>query len=450
MKKKSSFSGIVLILIILFGLSLALNLVQFYFQPLPASCTIQEVCPPIPEEKECPPLVLEDEPAPTVLPANTSTLTYQSSFEGGTLYKTLDGKYNVLDLHGSYREMGRQYGYLLKDELNSMYQDTAADLAQRGLDEQGQVSEAYWLYSNYPERFKEIIRGMSETSGLTLEQQVRLNGAVFTLFGVYYSHDSTPGDPTAGCSGSVFWGEYSADGKLYFGRDWDASQDLMSPYIKYLTLAVYHPEGSGNTVANLEFVGEVYTETAMNDKGIFLELNNAAQSDHSSYPGRVNAVIELLSFMFDYSAMEEFESAFETTLASDSYNIQVADSSSAYSFEWSSTYGVRKRSENVTGLLIAYNSFVPPYPEGWSVSPPLAEDTRRDNLLVLANSPEYKGKMDVEKMKEFLAVRWEDGGALANQTNFQVIAVPEDSILWIHGIGHSDWSEVDLKPLFYE
>jgi hypothetical protein len=56
--------------------------------------------------------------------------------------------------------------------------------------------------------------------------------------------------------------------------------------------------------------------------------------------------------------------------------------------------------------------------------------------------------MDVEKMKEFLAVRWEDGGALASQTNFQVIAVPEDSILWIHGIGHSGWSEVDLKPLF--
>ena len=395
-----------------------------------------------------PALVQEVPEEPLASPSNTRTLIYQSSFGGGHLYKTLDGKYNVLDLHGSYHEMGRQYGYLLKDELNSMYLETSADLAQRGLGEEDQAAEAYGLYSKYPERFKEIIRGMSETSGLTLEEQIRLNGAVFTLFGVYYSQNTTPGDPTAGCSGSVFWGDYSSDGKLYFGRNWDASQDLMAPYIKYLTLAVYHPEGSGNTVANLEFAGEVYTETAMNGKGIFLELNNGGQSDHAAYRERVDAASELFGFMFDYSTMDEFESAFETTRASDSYIVQVADRSSAYSFEWSATYGVRKRSENVTGYLIAYNSFVPPYPEGWVIEPPLAEDTRRDNLLILANSPEYKGKMDVEKMKGFLSVRWEEGGALANQTNFQVIAVPEESILWIRGIGHSDWSEVDLEPLF--
>jgi hypothetical protein len=101
-----------------------------------------------------------------------------------------------------------------------------------------------------------------------------------------------------------------------------------------------------------------------------------------------------------------------------------------------------------TAIRVPSNPNSPPFPEGWVIEPPLAEDTRRDNLLTLANSPGYKGKMDVEKLKEFLGVRWEEGDALANQTNFQVIAVPEDSILWIHGIGYSNWSEVDLKPLF--
>ncbi len=441
--KKPGVSGVLVVFSIILALSIVLNVMQFSNSPAP--CAPEVVLAPAPEcpPQECPPSTLT--PVPSI--ANTSTLIYNSSFEGGTLYKTKNGKFNVLDLHGSYREMGRQYGYLLRDDLNSMYLETAEDLRQRGMSDEEQVEAAEEFYRKYPERFKEVILGMSETSGLTLGEQIRLNAAIFSLFGVYFSQ-ATPGEPGAGCSGTAFWGPYSKDGKLYFGRNWDASQDMMGPYIKYLTLAVYHPEGSGNTVANLEYAGEVYTETAMNDGGIFLELNNGAQSDPSSYPQRVDAAVELLAFMFDYSTLEGLEAAFETTRASEAYVVQVADSSAAYSFEWSSAYGVHRRSENVSGLLVTYNSFVPPYPDGWEVPPPLAADTRRDNLLALANSPEYKGQMDVEKMKEFLSVRWEDGGATAFGTNFQVIAVPEDRLMWIKGIGYSGWEEVDLGPLF--
>ena len=446
--KGNSLSLGILVLAVLFTISLAFNFVQYSAQPevvypiMEGECPSAPICPP---EKVCAPC---PELFPSITPANTSTLIYASSFEGGTLYKTKDGKYNVLDLHGTYREMGRQYGYLLKDEMQAMYNETKADLVRRGMNEQEQYFESNTVYQNYPQRFKEIIIGMSETSGLTLEEQVTLNGALGNLFNVFFFH-ATPGDPAIGCSGTAFWGDYSKDGKLYFGRNWDASQDLMAPYIKYLTLAVYHPKEGGNAVANLEYAGAVYTETAMNDKGIFLELNNGGQSDPESYPGRQIAVLELFAFAIDYSTLSEMESAFETTLASDAYLVQVADSSVAYSFEWA-TYGVRKRSENVSGLLVTYNSFVPPYPEGWVVNPEPVLDVRRANLLSLANSPEYKGKMDVEKYKEFLSVRIEDGGALTSGTNFQVIAIPEDRVLWIYGVGYSDWSEVDLKPLFEE
>jgi hypothetical protein len=444
MKNKGSPLSLgILVLAILFSLSLAFNMVQFYTYDLPSNCPIQEECAPLPAEKVCPPA---EDLAPVVSTANTNTLNYVSSFEGGTLYKTKDGKYDVLDLHGTYREMGRQYGYLMKDEMQAMYNETKADLVRRGMSEPKQFSESNKIYQIYPQRFKEIIIGMSETSGLTLDEQIAYNGAIGNLFNAFF-FQATPGDPAIGCSGSAFWSDYSKDGKLYFGRNWDASQDLMAPYVKYLTLAVYHPEGGGNTVANLEFAGAVYTETAMNDKGIFIELNNGGQSDPKSYPERLVAVAALLEFAFDYSTIPEIESSFETTRASDAYLVQVADSSSAYSFEWA-TFGVHKRSENVSGLLVAYNSFVPPYPENWAVNPEPTLDVRRANLLALANSPEYKGRMDVEKYKEFLSVRIEDGGALTSGTNFQVIAVPADSLMWIRGIGYSDWSEVDLKPLF--
>jgi len=42
-----------------------------------------------------------------------------SSFDGGKRYR-LD-KIDVLELHGDYREMGRQYGKLMKEELNNFY-----------------------------------------------------------------------------------------------------------------------------------------------------------------------------------------------------------------------------------------------------------------------------------------------------------------------------------------
>ena len=43
----------------------------------------------------------------------------QREFEGGKLYKA--GKIGVLQLSGSYVEMGRQYGGLLKDEIQEFY-----------------------------------------------------------------------------------------------------------------------------------------------------------------------------------------------------------------------------------------------------------------------------------------------------------------------------------------
>ncbi|MDD2287125.1 MAG: hypothetical protein PHQ11_17205, partial [Paludibacter sp.] len=56
--------------------------------------------------------------APLLSQANESenpSLQFVSSFENGDRY--LAGNYSVIVLNGTYREMGRQYGGLMKDEL---------------------------------------------------------------------------------------------------------------------------------------------------------------------------------------------------------------------------------------------------------------------------------------------------------------------------------------------
>ena len=379
-------------------------------------------------------------------PAQNSPLKLQYAFEGGVKYRTAADKFTVLDLHGSFREMGRQYGYLMRNEMQEAYKRTMNGTAAMGLGK-AQVKEAGdMLYDSMSEKYVELIGGMSETSGLTLEQQKELNGGVISLINAYIMKDA---NVSAGCSGVAFWGNYSKDGKLYFGRNWDMIRDLLVPYLPYMTLAVYHPD-SGNTVANLEWIGEVYAETAMNDKGIFLELNNGAHSDPTHEGGRPFAAVKLLDFMFDSSSMADISREFNTTLAADSYIIQVADKSSAYSFEWP-TFGVNRRSENVSGLLVAYNDFVPPYPAAWEgkVVPPNPIDTRRGNFLRMANSPAYYGRMDETLMQKFLELHARDGGGRLSGNVYQVIAVPEDYKMWLHGQNYSGWEEIDLKPLFF-
>ncbi|MFA6530228.1 MAG: C45 family autoproteolytic acyltransferase/hydrolase [Candidatus Micrarchaeia archaeon] len=374
-------------------------------------------------------------------------LIYVGSFEGGDHYVTANNKFHVLNLYGTYREMGRQYGYLMHDELNRMYNMTINDAMGYGVT-LGQLEQNGELfYDQSPSRLNEILVGMSETSGLTLEQHKTLNaGTVSVIMAKMISMANV----TSGCSGVAFWGNYSKDGRMYFGRNWDMDIALLQPYLSGMTVAVYHPGDGSNSVANLEFAGEIYTETAMNDKGIFLELNNGGQADSASYSNkRVWAATELFAFMFDSSNMADIDREFETTLDSDSYIIQVANKDVAYSYEWP-TFGVRKRSENVSGLLVAYNSFVEPYPPEWvgKINPPLANDKRRDNFLVLANSPEYKGKMDAELMKQFLSVGYFDGGGKLPSNVFQVVAVPEDRIWWLKGNNYSDFEFIPLGKLF--
>ena len=64
------------------------------------------------------------------IPSNASiasspnaNLELVSTIEGGSLYRA--AKFNVAVLNGTYREMGRQYGGLLRAQIKGMYQALA-------------------------------------------------------------------------------------------------------------------------------------------------------------------------------------------------------------------------------------------------------------------------------------------------------------------------------------
>ena len=368
-----------------------------------------------------------------------------SVFEGGTAYRTADSIYWVLTLSGSWKEMGRQYGGLVADDLKEFYAAITQDIVSRGMDSEELLEAAEALTSSLNSNMRELMQGMSETSGLTYDQIQQLNAGMFILPDLVFGEES----PST-CSAIAVWGDYTTDGKLIIGRNWDMDRKSMKKYMKYLAVVVYNPE-SGNSFADVHPLGNIYIETGFNERGLFIELNNGMESDSNYYADRRNSVAVLAEALNQCSTIEEAVDYIGNIPADASYIIQVADSEKCVSIE-RPTFDYRVRMAEPDGLLVAYNSFIPPYPDDWQgrvPDPPTFEtDPRYENLTNTANSNEYYGKFNVDVMTQLMSLDAAHGGAVHNGTVLQVIAVPADLMLWIRGYDYSDWQQINLSRLF--
>ena len=361
----------------------------------------------------------------------------QREFEGGKLYKA--GNIGVLQLSGSYKEMGRQYGGLLKDEIQEFYTIVVDEhyIKDKGLkyEEIKGFSEA--VYTRYPEKFKALMSGINETSGLPLEKIVILDQVLGIQFIIAQQGE---------CSAVATWGEYTGGKPLVLGRNLDLAVDFKE-FSRFLNVVVYNPVDDIPT-AVVCYPGEITSFTGMNANGVFFEINEGAKSGGNIInEDRLMLPVELVRFLTDYSDFNEFDAAMNTTRSNYAFIVQVADKDAAYSYE-ASVFDIKRRSGQEPGLLVATNDFVNP---AWGLTPPLdAEDKsvqRRDNLLGLANT--YKGRITPDTMMQIMDIPFEEGGAAwTNRTAYQVVVEPANNTLWMKTRGIQDWVEIDLNKYF--
>lgn len=383
----------------------------------------------------------------------TTGVRLVSRFEGGERYEA--GEVTVLSLYGSHHQMGRQYGGLMKEDMLLLY--------QLSIDEQyiGSMNMTYdrlkqiadILYNSYPQKFRNVVDGMAETSGLGSEKQKILNA--IEMFPSYNSPVIIP--PL--CSGIAVWGDYTAGGLLIFGRNNDAA-DYNRKFAAYTTVSVYHPTDSGQPTAIVNYAGLIYAPSGMNQDGIFLELNSGAVK--WIYPDRPFLPSILFSFLEDYSTLSEYSPAFKTIKGNATLPsiVNITDDMEAFSYEISAVppepYAylddikiddVKQRGQDLPGLLVATNHFVDP---SWGISPDDADGktlTRRNNLIKLPNR--YKGSFDVETMKKVLDTPIEDGGATMSEgTIYQIIVVPKERLMWLQAPENFKWQKIDLNLFF--
>jgi hypothetical protein len=356
------------------------------------------------------------------------------TYRGGSLFRS--GPVNVVWLHGSYRTMGQQYGHLLRRELRDEYEEAIEDgLMQRGFSYERLVQLGRSLWAVYPERYREILRGMAETSGLGLERQVVLNGVEWSpkVDGI-----------VPHCSGFAVWGDYTGGGPLIFGRS-NEDANFYRRVSKYLAVAVFHGDDNTSPVAIVNYAGVMYAPSGLNGDGLFLEINSG--NHEAIHLDRLPIVVSLMSFLQDFPTVDRLNAALKSARMNLSSIINVADRTVAYSYECPTT-DVRRRAPNRAGWLVATNHFTEP---SWNIPPPDDETngwtvTRYNNLL--AQAEKYKGRFDVERMKSVLETTIEEGGpAHTTLTIYQIIAVPQDLTLWIRAPEQFGWQEVDLSRL---
>ena len=350
-------------------------------------------------------------------------------FEQGD--KTSMNGLSVVNLHGSWYEMGRQYGALMRDELNEvhLFVESIIEYSYGNAEKAESIISVQTAQTPY--RVSEFLRGASETSGLTVRQLQAVN-AVERIGGL------------PKCGAAFCWGEYAA-GPLVIGRNYDYS-DAFALLKDDVAITVYHPADGSLAVATIGYVGEIYAVNGFNEKGIFMELNNGKPSANIKSPdNRVTGTTMLFSALFEVDELEDWDLFFNTVNCSSSYIINVADSEEAISYEWCPIGVKHGGTDQPEGLLVSTNYFVNP---DWLFATPSDAAsweglTRRSNLIALCEAS--KGQIDDRKMLEIIGTALEDGGAMNELTVFQMVMIPETGMLWLRVIGGSGWTQIDLS-----
>ena len=337
----------------------------------------------------------------------------------------------VLNLSGTWFEMGRQYGELAQRQLRDVF-----DFCNRMIEaKEGNAASAVSIVGKQieqmPYTIREFFRGAAETSGLSLEQLYVAN-AVERIAGL------------PKCSIAAVWGDYAKD-CMVIGRNYDYGE-IFYELCGDVLVTVFNPADGALSTAIIGYAGEIYVVNGMNEAGLFLELNNGKASAPMSAPNdRITGTTLLLDVLFEADSLEYLDRYFNTVLCSSSYIINVLDGKQARSYEWCPIGVKHGEDDQPDGLLVSTNHYVNP---DWDLQEPTDETswksfTRRENLLKQCENA--KGNIDAEIMKQIITTPIEEGGATSDLTVYQIVAEPSNGILWVKTVESTNWARVNLN-----
>ncbi|KXX71578.1 C45 family peptidase [Flammeovirga sp. SJP92] len=385
---------------------------------------------------------------------NTLTnLHLQKEYKGGKLYEA--NGFLIPVLEGSNEEMGEQYGALMKDEMQKIYDALVKKEIEEGKIDQETIQ--FWAdraYGSGSVRTKQFYEGVAKGAEWSLNDVIFLDQVM--EFGIYYGKLHS----FAGCTSIASWGEQSKDGEMYIGRNMDWSEAFLNfPTI----MTVRKPNDGSYKMATTGWAGMYAAFTAMNEKGVYVDVHDGTSMGGSLvYKERPSILNTLVDIVSESPSIEAVKARFNGINNSVSIIFTVADSKSAASVEASSLAGNRVRLPKGDALTVV-NTFLA---DDWGLG---TRETVSNSLRRYSNMEdrlaETKGQVDAQMTKDLMDIRLfneddsfkENGGCTKPELQDADITVYQ-TVFDIHNQKvylkipvakyFADWTEINLNELW--
>jgi hypothetical protein len=176
--------------------------------------------------------------------------------DGGWL-EEIDGV-KVLHLNGSNYNMGYQYGYFLKTEIQENIRCINDDCDHYGWTYEKRI-EVWNIQKEYlPQCYIKEMQGMANGSGIPFEE--------IAVHNILYDLINFPS-----CWGAVLWGSATKDGNLYHMRSADGTfikDPITGKFIHENTALIIRKPQDGYASIDPEFIGIIFSIGGFNEKGI--------------------------------------------------------------------------------------------------------------------------------------------------------------------------------------
>lgn len=384
----------------------------------------------------------------------TGDLDLEREVGAGKLYTTGDDKFRVLQAHGSWFEMGQQYGAAAKDLVAGIYDAQVQSLYDKKWMTEKQASEMFGsrVFGAASHRVQQLYLGVADGMGWPVEKVVVLDQSAMMQMYQGKLH------AFAGCSSLCSWGDSTVDGQTYTGRNMDWGK----PFLDFpLILAIYNPTDESKRIANLNWAGWLWAATAINDRGVYVDLHDGtAMGGMVVSVDRPSFAAVALDILAECVTSADLSNRFNGSRTDVSFIWTVADQTGdCFSYETSTLADNRRRNPEGMSLAVVNSFFDPDW--GLHVRDTVSHSLERYSNLQ-ARSADAHGQIDANRMMDIFDLRLfnddgtlkKDGGVTkpteqdADLTNYQFVTSPSTLDVWMKIPLQTEWRHVDLKALF--
>lgn len=206
----------------------------------------------------------------------------------------------------------------------------------------------------------------------------------------------------------------------------------------------------GQKVAIIALPGQIYCPSCLNDKGLFIELNNGFASGGATVNKHQKSMLtKMLDGLRSSSNISDLDNYLNSINSDFSLIVSAADNNKTISYEYSSELGHKSNDLKNNKNFVVTNNFVGKkwaeniltknndYIEGSKL--------RRQNLLDAASTV---SDMDINTAKSIMNKSIKDGGAKSPYTIYQIIYDTKTRNIYLDLEDNRGWREIKFKEIF--